>query len=71
MALAEYIDIEKLVSMTNQYTGADIAAVCKKVRRFVLKACSGEDLHTKNVKQKHFLKAIKETGSSVTTYLIF
>jgi len=40
LALAEDIDVEKLVSMSNQYTGADIAAVCKKARRLVLKACS-------------------------------
>ena len=41
MALAEDIDIEKLVSMTDQYTGADIAAVCKKAGRDALR----EDLH--------------------------
>ena len=62
MALAEDIDIEKLVSMTDQYTGADIAAVCKKAGRLALR----EDLHAKNVKQRHFLKAITETGPSVT-----
>ncbi len=43
MALAEGIDIEKLVSMTDQYTGADIAAICKKAGRLALR----EDLHAK------------------------
>jgi len=62
MALAEDVDVEKLVSMTDQYTGADIAAVCKKAGRLALR----EDLHAKNVKQRHFLKAITETGPSVT-----
>jgi len=62
MALAEDVDIEKLVSMTDKYTGADIAAVCKKAGRLALR----EDLHAKNVKQSHFLKAIAETGPSVT-----
>ncbi len=62
MALAEDVDIEKLVSLTDQYTGADIAAVCKKAGRHALR----EDLHAKNVKQKHFLQAIEETGPSVT-----
>jgi transitional endoplasmic reticulum ATPase len=62
MALAEDVDIEKLVSMTDQYTGADIAAVCKKAGRLALR----EDLHAKNVRQSHFLKAISETGPSVT-----
>jgi transitional endoplasmic reticulum ATPase len=62
MSLAEDVDIEKLVSLTDQYTGADIAAVCKKVGRNALL----EDLHAKNVEQKHFLQAIEETGPSVT-----
>jgi len=62
MSLAEDVDIEKLVSLTDQYTGADIAAVCKKAGRHALR----EDLHAKNVRQKHFLLAIEETGPSVT-----
>jgi transitional endoplasmic reticulum ATPase len=62
MALAEDVDIEKLVSLTDQYTGADIAAVCKKAGRYALR----EDLHAKSVRQKHFLQAIEETGPSVT-----
>ena len=62
MALAEDVDIEKLISLTDQYTGADIAAVCKKAGRAALR----EDLHAKEVKQKHFLQAIEETGPSVT-----
>jgi transitional endoplasmic reticulum ATPase len=62
IALAEDVDIERLVSMTDQYTGADIAAVCKKAGRLALR----EDLHAKNVRQRHFLKAITETGPSVT-----
>jgi len=62
MVLAEDVDIEKLVSFTGQYTGADIAAVCKKAGRHALR----ENLHAKNVKQKHFLQAIEEAGPSVT-----
>jgi transitional endoplasmic reticulum ATPase len=62
MALAEEVDLEKLISLTDQYTGADIAAICKKAGRNALR----EDLHAKNVKQKHFLQAIEETGPSVT-----
>lgn len=63
MTLSEDVDLEELVSMTNQYTGADIAAVCKKAGRLALR----EDLHAKSVKQKHFLKAVTETGPSVTS----
>jgi transitional endoplasmic reticulum ATPase len=62
MALASDVDIENLVSRTDQYTGADIAAVCKKAGRNALR----ENLHAKEVKQKHFIQAIEETGPSVT-----
>ncbi len=62
MALAEDVDLESLVSMTDQYTGADIAAVCKKAGRYALR----ENLHAKSVKQRHFIKAIAESGPSVT-----
>ncbi|MDR7665266.1 CDC48 family AAA ATPase [Methanosarcina sp. Z-7115] len=62
MALAEDVDLESLVLMTDQYTGADIAAVCKKAGRYALR----EDLHAKSVKQRHFIKAIAESGPSVT-----
>jgi transitional endoplasmic reticulum ATPase len=62
MALAEDVDIEELVDLTDQYTGADLAAICKKAGRYALR----EEIHAKNVKQKHFLKAIADTGPSVT-----
>ncbi|MFZ2500227.1 MAG: CDC48 family AAA ATPase [Methanosarcina sp.] len=62
MALSEDVDIEKFVSLTDQYTGADIAAVCKKAGRHALR----EDLHAKNVGNRHFLEAISESGPSVT-----
>jgi transitional endoplasmic reticulum ATPase len=62
MALAEDADIDELVSLTEQYTGADIATVCKKAGRVALR----EKHHANNVKQRHFLKAIVETDPSVT-----
>lgn len=62
MSLAEDVNPEELVSLTDRYTGADIAAVCKKAGRFALR----EDIHARNVRQRHFLKAVRETGPSVT-----
>ncbi len=62
MALAEDVGPEELVSLTDRYTGADIAAVCKKAGRFALR----EDIHALHVRQRHFLKAVRETGPSVT-----
>ncbi|UGV41077.1 CDC48 family AAA ATPase [Methanococcoides orientis] len=63
MSLASDVNIEELVTSTDKYTGADVAAVCKKAGRFALR----EDLMAKEVSQKHFLKAIAETGTSVTS----
>lgn len=62
MVLAEDVDIVNLVALTDKYTGADIADICKKAGRYALR----EDLHAKNIRQRHFLKAISESGPSVT-----
>lgn len=62
MALAEDVDIEYLVALTDKYTGADIADICKKAGRYALR----ENLHAKEIRQQHFLKAISESGPSVT-----
>lgn len=62
MALAPDVSIEKLVDLTEDFTGADIAAVCKKAGRLALR----EDIKATEVKEKHFRQAIEETGPSVT-----
>lgn len=62
MVLAEDVDTVNLVALTDKYTGADIADICKKAGRYALR----EDLHAKNIRQRHFLKAISESGPSVT-----
>ncbi len=62
MKLHEDVDIAKFIPLTEDFTGADIAAVCKKAGRFALR----EDLKARYVRHEHFLKAIKQTGPSVT-----
>lgn len=62
MVIADDMDIDTLVKLTDKYTGADIAAVCKKAGRFALR----EDMGAERVYHKHFLIAIDETGPSVT-----
>lgn len=62
MVIAEDVDIDEMVGSTGEYTGADIASVCKKAGRFALR----ENLQAERIYQKHFLKAIDETGPSVT-----
>jgi transitional endoplasmic reticulum ATPase len=60
--LADDINLEELISLTDQYTGADIAAVVRKAGRLALR----EDMAAEKIGQKHFLAALQEIGPSVT-----
>jgi transitional endoplasmic reticulum ATPase len=60
--LADDIDIDELIGQTDQYTGADIAAVVRKAGRLALR----EDMGAKKISQSHFLAALQEIGPSVT-----
>ena len=60
--LAEDIDIEELIGRTENYTGADIAAVVRKAGRLALR----DDMAADKIGQKYFLAALQEIGPSVT-----
>lgn len=60
--LAEDIDMEALIKQTDNYTGADIAAVVRKAGRLALR----EDMAADKIGQKHFMAALEEIGPSVT-----
>lgn len=62
MSLAKDVDLNELVKLTEEFTGADIASVSMKAGRFAMR----EDINAINVKQSHFLAAIEDTGPSVT-----
>ncbi|MCQ8903819.1 MAG: CDC48 family AAA ATPase [Methanothrix sp.] len=62
MPLAPDVDIDALVEMTEHYTGADIAAICRKAGRLALR----ESMSSEHVQQRHFHAAIREIGPSVT-----
>jgi len=62
MALADDVNTGELVRTTENFTGADIAAVCKKAGRFAMR----ENINAEKVSQKHFLAAVDDTGPSVT-----
>jgi transitional endoplasmic reticulum ATPase len=62
MPLGNDINLDDLVEMSEQFTGADIAAVVRKAGRLALR----EDMQSQTVGQKHFLAAVRETGPSVT-----
>ena len=67
--LADDVDLEKLAEMTEGYTGADIAAVCKEatmlaIREFVQekgdKAEDEEEMKKKKIEMRHFEAALKK-----------
>ena len=60
--LAEDIDLDDLIGQTENYTGADIAAVVRKAGRLALR----EDMAADKIGQKHFQAALEEIGPSVT-----
>ncbi|MBS3766062.1 CDC48 family AAA ATPase [Candidatus Bipolaricaulota bacterium] len=62
MSLGPGIDLEKLADLSDDFTGADIAAVCKKAGRLALR----EDVDSQHVQMNHFLEAIDDTPASVT-----
>jgi transitional endoplasmic reticulum ATPase len=62
MPLGKDVDVDELVRMTDQYTGADIASVVRKAGRSALR----ENIQSQNVGQSNFLAAIEDTGPSVT-----
>ncbi len=60
--LASDINVDELISLTDQYTGADIAAMVRKAGRLALR----ENMAAEKIGQKHFLAALQEIGPSVT-----
>jgi len=54
--------MEALIEQTDNYTGADIAAVVRKAGRLALR----EDMAADKIGQKHFMAALDEIGPSVT-----
>ncbi|MBN1324015.1 MAG: CDC48 family AAA ATPase [Methanotrichaceae archaeon] len=62
MPLSSDVEVDELVKLSSNYTGADIAAVCRKAGRMALR----EEMSATEVRQKHFLAAMEEIGPSVT-----
>jgi transitional endoplasmic reticulum ATPase len=62
MPLAKGVDLKEFAKRTAGYSGADIAAVCREAAMNALR----EDKKAKEVKRKHFLKAMQEIGPSLT-----
>ena len=61
MPLAKDISLEKLAKITENYTGADLAALCKEAGLNALR----ENINAKQVKWKHFEKALEKVRASI------
>jgi len=66
MPVADDVILNELVDRTDNFTGADIASVCKRSGRLALR----EDLNSVVVRRKHFMEALKLTEPSVTEEIV-
>jgi transitional endoplasmic reticulum ATPase len=66
MPVADDVSVSDLVDKTDNFTGADIASVCKRAGRLALR----EDLNAVVVRKKHFMEALKLTEPSVTEEMV-
>ncbi len=63
MPLAEDIDFKKLAEMTEGYTGADIAAVCREAAMIAIRG----EYKLKPVEMEHFTQAIRVVPPSLSS----
>ncbi|MEM4643051.1 MAG: AAA family ATPase, partial [Candidatus Bathyarchaeia archaeon] len=62
MPLAKDVNLEVIASMTNNYSGADIEALCREAALQALR----RDINTKEVTMRDFEEAMKKVGPSIT-----
>lgn len=62
MSLDVDVNIEALAEITEGYSGADIAAVCRKAGMLALH----DNIKSQSVSLKHFREALKKIGPSIT-----
>jgi SpoVK/Ycf46/Vps4 family AAA+-type ATPase len=66
MQLAEDVDINKLVDLTNSFAGADIEGLCREAGMMALR----DNIKAKLVKHSHFKTALKKIHGSLTEDII-
>ncbi len=62
MPLAKDVNLNKLAEITHNYSGADIESICREAGIIALR----EKMSAKEVKMKHFNKALKKVHPSLT-----
>jgi transitional endoplasmic reticulum ATPase len=66
MPLYKDVELEKFAEMTENYSGADIEALCREAAMLALR----ENKKSKNVKKVHFEKAMDVVRASITDNII-
>jgi SpoVK/Ycf46/Vps4 family AAA+-type ATPase/intein/homing endonuclease len=64
--LAKDVDLKELAKKTENYSGADIEAICREAAMNALR----EDIKAKEVKMKHFEQALEKIKPSLTKEII-
>ena len=62
MKIAKDVDLKKLSTLTDFYTGSDIEAICREAAMIALR----KDIKVKEIDAKHFDEALKKVRASVT-----
>ena len=66
MPLHEEVKLDSLASQTENYTGADIFAICRQSAWLALR----EDKHVSAISLKHFMNALEKVGPSLSRDVI-
>lgn len=66
MPTGSTVDVDKLVTATDKYSGAEVSAVCHEAAMFALQ----EDILSKKVEQRHFDKALTVVSPRISDQLI-
>ena len=66
MKLEKDVDLEKLADITDNYSGADIEALCREAAMLAIR----EDEKAKSVSKKHFETAMESVRATITPEII-
>ena len=66
MPVGKDVNLEEIAKRTQGYSGADLEAVCREAALFALR----EDINAKEVKMKHFEKALEKIKPSLSEEII-
>ena len=71
MPLAPDVDLERLATLTEGYSGSDIEAICREAGMLVLRECIAQSASVKGkqITRRHFEQAMKKTRPTITKEL--